>query len=454
MRHSRWLAITLLLLAGTAAVVLVPIALKAIPTRYAMRLPEPLQVLALPADPTPILPTAEASLLDANSLLGSTVAESESDSMVAATATPPPSPTPLPVAGASEVVAIAVTNVPEVAPTVTAEPVATLPPVASQARLEGITHNFQEWNNCGPATLAMALSYFGLRVTQEETAAVLKPNPEDRNVGPSEMAAYVNDHTEFNALYRANGDQETLKRLMSAGIPVIIELGIDPPGEFRWLGWYGHYLLPVAYDDELAQFWVYDSWFGTSEEPLKNANPDGRILTYDQLDLDWPQFDRNYIALYTDDQRAEVEAIVGENLDDGSMWRGNLTQAQADATNQPENAFAWFNLGTAYNHLGQYENAALAYDKARAIGLPWRMLWYQFGPYEAYYQTGRYDDVILLADVTLTDRPYFEESYYYKGLSLEALGDEAGAAENLAKAAELNPNFVPLSSGIADQPES
>lgn len=126
------------------------------------------------------------------------------------------------------------------------------------------------------------------------------------------------------------------------------------------------------------------------------------------------------------------------------MWRRNLTQAQADAVAQPENAFAWFNLGTAYNQLGQHENAALAYDKARAIGLPWRMLWYQFGPYEAYYETGRYEDVVLLADVTLTDRPYFEESYYYKGLALAGLGDDAGAAENLAKAAELNPNFDPL----------
>jgi tetratricopeptide (TPR) repeat protein len=71
------------------------------------------------------------------------------------------------------------------------------------------------------------------------------------------------------------------------------------------------------------------------------------------------------------------------------------------------------------------------------------MLWYQFGPYEAYYKAGRYEDVILLADVTLEDRPYFEESYYYKGLALAALGDEEGARENLENAANFNPNFTP-----------
>jgi len=53
-----------------------------------------------------------------------------------------------------------------------------------------------------------------------------------------------------------------VKRLVAAGFPVMIELGIEPPGEYRWLGWYGHYLLVVAYGDALQQFWVYDSWFG------------------------------------------------------------------------------------------------------------------------------------------------------------------------------------------------
>ncbi len=143
----------------------------------------------------------------------------------------------------------------------------------------------------------MALTYFGDNVLQSETAAVLKPNPEDRNVSPDEMAAYVNEQTPYRALVPNRWQhRETLRRLVANGIPVIIEIGIEPPGEYRWLGWYGHYLLVVAYDDALEQFWVYDSWFGTSEEPLTNAHPDGRVLTYDDLDTYWPHFNRNYIA--------------------------------------------------------------------------------------------------------------------------------------------------------------
>ena len=78
------------------------------------------------------------------------------------------------------------------------------------------------------------------------------------------------------------------------------------------------------------------------------------------------------------------------------------------------------------------------------------MLWYQFGPYEAYQQIGRYDDVVLLAETTLTDRPYVEESYYYLGLAQSARGDTPTARANLEKARELNPNFAPAEKALAE----
>ena len=287
----------------------------------------------------------------------------------------------------------------------------------------------------------MALSYFGLYLDQSETAVYLKPNPEDRNVSPYEISRYVNEQTPYAALDRTNGILEAVKRLVANGFPVVIELGIEPPGEYRWLGWYGHYLLVVAYDDAREQFWVYDSWFGTSDVPLENADRNGRNLPYAEVEAYWPQFNRSYVAVYQPEQAETVARIVGEDMDDTIMWQNSLVQAQADAAADPNNAFFWFNLGTSYNANGEYERATTAFDQARAIGLPWRMLWYQFGPYEAYYEVGRYEDVILLADVTLKDRPYFEESFYYKGLALAAAGETAAAEENIEKAATFNPNF-------------
>lgn len=319
-----------------------------------------------------------------------------------------------------------------------------------QVRLEGFQHKFQTWNNCGPATLAMGLTFFGDQVSQKQTASILKPNPEDRNVSPTEMEDYVNEQTPYNALFRANGSVETLKTLTAENIPVIIETGIDPPGEYRWLGWYGHYLLIVAYDDEEEQFWVYDSWFGTSEEPLSNAHPDGRIIGYEELADSWSQFNRNYIALYRPEQESLVKRIIGQDIEDEAMWQGALNRSKTEIEKVPDNPFYWFNLGTNYAALGQNEEAAIAFDQARAIGLPWRMLWYQFGPYEAYLNVGRFEDVLLLADTTLEGRPYFEESYYYKGIALEALGERDAAWQSLEEAASFNPNFAPAQTALAE----
>lgn len=419
---------------------LLPAALRAIPSRYLARMPQPLQQLGAPRDQSPILPTV-AVAADSSDLLRLAA----SPTVVATGSLPPPS-TFTPVPAAEEATAIPSTFTPEPTP----EPTSTPIPAPAAARLEGFEHQFQLWNNCGPATLAMTLSYFDLHLTQSDTASILKPNPEDRNVSPHEMVAYVNEETPFAALTRANGTRDTIRRLIAHGIPVILEIGIEPPGEFRWMGWYGHYLLVVAYDDDIGQFWVYDSWLGTSNVPLENADRNGRVLTYDDFERDWAHFNRTYIAVYRPEQAETVTAIVGEETDDTIMWQRALARSQADAAAQPDNAFFWFNLGTNYNALGQYQEAAAAFDQARAIGLPWRMLWYQFGPYEAYYQTGRYEDVILLADVTLKDRPYFEESFYYKGIALAAQGDTDAARENLEKAASFNPRFAPATAALAD----
>ncbi len=442
MYRRRFTIFLIVIIVGTIVFIWqLPTVLKAIPSRYVARLPQPMQELGVREHvevlPTTVAPANVASLLESSTqqTAPSETATPESEANSLATSpeleeTIVPSP--------------AVITIETPVPTPTNTPI----PIPPSARLEGFQHQFQTWNNCGPATIAMSLSYFGLNLDQAQTATILKPNPEDRNVSPYQMAAYVNDETPYAAIDRTNGNLDSIKRLVSSGFPVIIELGIEPPGEYRWLGWYGHYLLIVSYDDASEQFWVYDSWFGTSETPMENATSEGRVLTYEDADRQWRQFNRNYIVLYEPGQVAEVANIIGADMDDDLMWQKSLARVQAELRQEPENEFLWFNLGTVYNAMGNYEQAATAYDQARAIGLPWRMLWYQFGPYEAYYQVGRYEDVILLSDVTLQDRPYFEESYYYKGLALAALGDVSSARDNFNNAIDFNPNYPPAAEAL------
>lgn len=447
---KRWYipAILMLVLAGLFAWQL-PALLRALPSRYVARLPQPLESLGV-RQHVDRLPTAAAPLDDdaVNLLLAGADATEEMTATASLEAAgSPATPTPPPTTGPASEATVA-TEATGATATATAPPTATPIPIPPTARLQGIQHRFQDWNNCGPATLAMILTYFEVYHSQTQTASVLKPDPEDRNVSPHEMAAYVNEETGVAALDRANGDLATLRRLVSSGFPVIVEVGIDPPGEYAWMEWYGHYLLVVAYDDDAETFWVYDSWFGTSDVPQENADDEGREISYAELERYWSHFNWSYIVAYEPEDAAAVAGIIGEEMDDDVMWQNALERVQAALNDDLENAFLWFNLGTTFNALGEYERAAVAFDRARAIGLPWRMLWYQFGPYEAYYETGRYEDVIVLTDVTLQDRPYFEEAFYYKGLAQLALGDVDDARRNLEKAVDFNPNFQPAAEAL------
>ena len=73
------------------------------------------------------------------------------------------------------------------------------------------------------------------------------------------------------------------------------------------------------------------------------------------------------------------------------------------------------------------------------------MLWYQTGPYWAYFYSSRYQDVIDLATKTLDNmsEPILEESYYWRGLAREAVGDVNGAIDDLQASLKYHPGFEP-----------
>ncbi|MGD2178960.1 MAG: hypothetical protein PVG71_14195, partial [Anaerolineae bacterium] len=100
--------------------------------------------------------------------------------------------------------------------------------------------------------------------------------------------------------------------------------------------------------------------------------------------------------------------------------------------------------------LGLHEEAAAAYDQARQLGLHYRMLWYQFGPYESYYAAGRYEDVIALAEATLASARNLEESYYWRGRARLALGDVEGARSDFNTALRYHEGWLPAVAALEE----
>lgn len=305
--------------------------------------------------------------------------------------------------------------------------------------LSGFRWELQTWNNCGPASITIALSYFGWTDNQETAASYLKPDTEDKNVSPSEMVAFVNEATGVRAVTRMGGTLELLKSFVASGFPVVISTGYLLEGE----DWLGHYRTIVGYDDIQQIFYVYDSLLGAGEDGA------GLRLNYSEVDLYWQQFNRNFIVLFEQNDEPQIRSLLGNLADLSSAAEQALTAAQEEARTNPQNGFAWFNIGTSLVALNRYEEASRAYDQAFRLSLPWRMLWYQFSPYRAYYEVGRYSDVMALAMSNLNNGgEYVEETHYWQGQALLAQGNEAEAETAFRRALTHNSRYEAAQSEI------
>jgi hypothetical protein len=311
-------------------------------------------------------------------------------------------------------------------------------PLPASVRLSGVIHEYQQWNNCGPATLAMALSFWSWTGDQRNTAAFLKPNPRDKNVSVYELLDFVNSQTNLRALSRVGGDIDTIRRLIAAGFPVIIERGLDG---YNNEGWMGHYQLLSGYDDSRSEFIAQDSLI----------MPDLPVH-YEEIESYWPQFNNVFIVVYPMDQENQVFEALGNMAIEANSYETSMRDSR-DLINHTEDRdlfFNWFNLGTDFLFFENYAPAANAYDQAFLVyanlpeeSRPWRMMWYQHGPYQAYYELARYQDVINLATfaISRTSEPALEEAFYWRGLAELALGDEDNAFQDLQTAVNLNIHF-------------
>ena len=315
-------------------------------------------------------------------------------------------------------------------------------PAQPAVEMTGYRHMWQTWNNCGPATLATNLSFFDHYVEQAEVASVLKPNPDDKNVNPDEMIAYARAQG-FQARVFVNGNFERLRLLLSNGVPVLIETWLErEPGDGL-----GHYRLLVGYDDSTQEWIASDSYVNAE---VRNGKYAGIRVPYAKMDRDWGVFNRLHVVIYPDSLAPVVQAIIGQDMSQSTMWQNALSRFQNEIRANPEDPYAWFNLGTTLNTMGQYDQAAIAFDQARTLGLPWRMLWYQFGPFQAYYETGRYEELVGLAEATIEAGGRIEEVYYWKGRGLAALNDVGGAQEAWQSALTLNPGYTEAAVALAD----
>ena len=371
-------------------------------------------------------------------------------SFTAAVTTATPSVTP-----SSFVIALATPT-----PTITYTPTQTTTPLPGKVILEGVRYQDQHgiWNYCGPTNLANALSYWGINRDRTVVGFVLKPLQLDKNVMPYEMLNYVQTQTDLTGVIRYGGTVELLKTLVANKFPVLIEKGTYiTETSTQKITWMGHYNLMVGYDDSQQVIIVRDTYFS----PSKGYPPD-YLITYDEIIKEWRGFNYTFLVIYPKDQEEKVSTILGDYLDETKNLETTLQKDHDEAASFDgiDKFFALFNVGSTFVYLRNYSEAAYAYDQAFQLlakmpeeQRPYRMMWYQTGPYFAYFYTGRYQDVVGLATTTLiaVDKPYLEESWYWRGMAKIALGDRAGGIADLRSALQYHPGFLPAIEALKSQ---
>ena len=290
----------------------------------------------------------------------------------------------------------------------------------------------QDWNNCGPATLAIALRFFGWEGDQFEISDLVKPDRGDKNVNIEEMIYFVRTRAGWlEADFRVGGTIETLKRFLATGYPVVVEKGYVIVSDGPDNGWAGHYMLLTGYDDSRQIFVGQDSFIGPDRE-----------ITYADLEEAWKAFNHVFMYVYPVSDPAPLESILGPDYDVDLNRERALARAQREIELDPEDEFSWFNLGSNLVYFERYSEAADAYDTALILGLPWRFTRYQFGPYIAYFHSGRTEDVIALTEATLQRTAKAEEARLWRGWAYYRLGDVGTAIEDFRTALIINPNYI------------
>jgi hypothetical protein len=323
-------------------------------------------------------------------------------------------------------------------------------PLPSSARLEGVTYQTQHgfYNYCAPANLYMGLRFWNWQGDVNELGPMLKPFAKDKNVMPYEMVDYVNTYTNLKAIERVGGDLDLLKRMIAAGYPVLIEKGFRTRDIHGQISWMVHYNFVTGYDDDRQIFIVQDSYIKENNE-----------VDYALLSEEWLSFNYTYILIYPPEDEDKILALLGPDADEIANIQSALEKAsteiyQTEGTNQ---FFAWYNYGTNLVSLQDFGGAAQAFDNAFAIYnslpddlslRPYRILWYETGPYFAYYYTGRYSDVVQLATnnsiaQVKDDEPALEESFYWRAMARAALGETGGAVEDVQACLQYHEGFEP-----------
>ncbi|OGE31223.1 hypothetical protein A3C99_01070 [Candidatus Daviesbacteria bacterium RIFCSPHIGHO2_02_FULL_37_9] len=286
------------------------------------------------------------------------------------------------------------------------------------------THVFQTFNNCGPAAMSMALSYYNISKTQTEIGQALRPyqipggDNDDKSVTLEELSKYA-ENLGLLTYHRPNGSEELLKKFIANDIPVIVRTWTKPNEDI------GHYRIIRGYtENEFIQ-----------DDSLQNKNLRYSFFEFNEI---WKKFNYEYLVLVPKEKQKLAEQILGEDLDFKKSWEYAIELSRKELQKKPDDVYSRFNLSVAFYYIGDYQESVSEFEKVED-SLPFRTLWYQLEPVLAYRKLGNNERVLEITDRILNyhNRAY-SELYKLRGDIFKEQGKEIEAEEEYNKAKLYN----------------
>lgn len=225
-------------------------------------------------------------------------------------------------------------------------------PLPARADVGPMRHLWQTLNNCGPASVVMALSTLGVDADQEEARLALRGPDVRRGMGPGPVDPWVASRYDLRSVSRLNGTIELMKLFVANGFAPMVTQWMQDPSISR----IAHWRTVRGYDDDLAVFYVND--------PMLGANVP---LSYEWFNANWQPFSYRWMVIYRPDDTEKVRQIVGADWSELGMRDRFYVRAKADAYAQDTSA-AWLAYGEAAYQDGWFAEAVAAFDRGMQLG--------------------------------------------------------------------------------------
>lgn len=234
-------------------------------------------------------------------------------------------------------------------PALADDPTSSLP---ARADVGPMRHLWQTLNNCGPASVVMALSTFGIDADQEDARLALRGTDVRRGMGPGPVGPWVGQLYGLRSVSRMNGTLELVKRLVASGFAPMVTQWMQDPSISR----IAHWRTVRGYDDDRGVFYVND--------PMLGANVP---LDYQWFNDNWQPFSYRWMVIYRPEDERHLSQLVGADWAESTMRDSFYARAKADALAQGTSA-AWLTYGEAAYQDGWFAEAVAAFEKGMSLG--------------------------------------------------------------------------------------